>query len=379
MGDGTAEYFGWPLPIVARRRQDRIEQGPSPMPGHLGVIEIHVGGDMVSSDTRSSVYAGDEVLVLDGRFVGKGTRYYEIAVEPGRHVIEVQGNRVAHAAIESEAGERVALAAVSIDRVRTFRRSGYLVGRPSSAEWTASAPEDDDDDVSWVSFAIIGGVVGWCLLGGLLDLPEWLVFGAPLLLLFVYLVRKAMRPPKTGPEDELRESWDFSLGRSEEAPLCDGPARLFGCQDEFLAGTLPGSTGLVIDFDLVKHRAGEATRYQWIDSDRARSEIPPEAKVANYIEAPKAWLEGCELPASWGTWFYPLPAGTHRLEFEVDGDFCPRPLRPHGSRDVTVRRSAKITLEEGEVMTIYATAHVYKEKDAERGACFSVTPKLDLA
>lgn len=131
----------------------------------------------------------------------------------------------------------------------------------------------------------------------------------------------------------------------------DRPA-LVGDRPEALPEFAPGRGALLL--------RARGHRHLWKGGDGV---VPRDAELASRRAAPPAVrIDGLELPATWGNWWYPLPPGKHTVEVEVE----------------TARSSVEFDVREGEATAIRADAHLYTRRGDDRGIV-SDEPRLVLA
>ena len=56
-----------------------------------------------------------------------------------------------------------------------------------------------------------------------------------------------------------------------------------------------------------------------------------------WVPSPRLWIDGREHPTSWSQWWYPLPAGSHEVRFEIVGTPLAEGARAEGPAPVTTR------------------------------------------
>jgi hypothetical protein len=143
----------------------------------------------------------------------------------------------------------------------------------------------------------------------------------------------ALRLERQGPAQSppVRYPWDGP-------DVADRPA-LVGDRPASLPAFAPGCGALLL--------RAKAHRHLWKDGDGVVVRDPELAGLRT--EAPRVRVDGFELPATWGNWWYPLRPGEHTVEFEAEG---------------AVER-LEFTVAEGEAAAVQAQAHVHAHREAD--------------
>ncbi|MCD0442316.1 hypothetical protein LO763_01580 [Glycomyces sp. A-F 0318] len=378
------ETFG-PLPVAAAPTAEftagrTAEAAPGP---GLGVIDVLLS-------TRAGGGAAG-VLLVDGAVVGCGDGRHQVQVEPGPHLVEAQGRGAAQAHVDVSAGERVCLTTdqtgdlVSTDRhvspiarVDTLERlrprgSGSKTAR--TAGWALIAAGlllcvaatvftyETAERVGSGPFARVYPT-------GTGQLVFWLSCPAALVVLF--LGGLALSWDRSRLQRRVRDHLDFRLGRVEPV---EGGTAVQVADGWRHRDVLPsGATGVLVRFQLRQHRVSAERRPGAVVAHEG--DVPDLS--AAYAAAPEAAVDGTAVPVSWGSWFYPLAPGAHRLTVAVDGRFAPVRGTAVHTGETAARAEAEIAVAPGMVADLRVRADVYRVWRPESGHIESFTPRLDL-
>lgn len=140
----------------------------------------------------------------------------------------------------------------------------------------------------------------------------------------------ALRLERQGPalSKPVRYPWDGT-----DTP--DRPA-LVGDRPEALPAFAPGHGALLL--------RSRAHRHLWKDGDGVVVRDPELAAVR--AAPPRVRVDGLELPATWGNWWYPLRPGVHTVEFEADG----------------TSERLEYEIRDGEATAVRADAHLFTHR-----------------
>lgn len=334
-----ADLLGRPLrskPLL--HRDAAVEAVPSPHetalkrpvpPAGSGVLEL-----VLDSAATMPVAAVDETPVA----VGDGTVF--VVLPAGPHVVDVQSGAAASpVVVRIEDGATATLVWREEADRHTVRFGPEAVDAlpPASRvylyEWAAM--------VVLVCGLPLGAVNAFSLdaTGSRVVLAVLAVLILALIPLAPWRQRErarlaALRLERQGPAQStpVRYPWDG-------ADTPDRPA-LVGDRPESLPAFAPGHGAL-----LVRSRAH---RHLWKDGDGVVVRDPELAALR--AAPPRVRIDGLELPATWGNWWYPLRPGVHTLEFEADG----------------TSERLECEIRDGEAAAVRADAHLYAHRDADR-------------
>jgi hypothetical protein len=384
------DVFGWPHPVTAHTATE-FHEGRSPTVGpgpDRGMLDILLS-------TRGSG-DGAGVLLIDGDLVAAGDGRYQVEIEPGRHIVEVQGREAAQAAITIVPGERVCLTTdqsgdlvatdrhtspiARIDRLerlrmpesrgKTLRRrsgiallllallvyfGGIVYGHATSPEVAAGSA------LRRFTFTPEGNRLFWssCCLAIAVVVPAVVLIGWD----------------RVNHRKAIADHLDADLGRDEH---CDvpgsGPAVHIADGVHHRKYMPPGASGVLVKYALQAHR---------VAADRQRESVPDwsgdsPALSASYVEPPRANIDGVPVPCSWGTWFYALPPGGHRIAVRVSGAYNSQVGEVAYSGEPDMVRETTVTVEPGQVVDLRVLADVYRVWRPGEQLVESFTPRLEL-
>ena len=141
------------------------------------------------------------------------------------------------------------------------------------------------------------------------------------------------------------------------SPSTSQKPHLVGNQPVELPPFASGCGALALHAVCYRHRAAPPGLRETLEDSLGR----PERFLATLMtKPPRIWVDGEEMPATWGAWWYPLPAGEHTLTVEVDGQAA-QTYTDDGSPspDLTKRREIAFTVTENEAVALSAEAHTY--------------------
>jgi hypothetical protein len=287
------------------------------------------------------------VAAVDGAPVAVGHGQLTVALPPGPHMVEVQGTDTSSPVVvdvEPEASHRLKWFE---ERSRLLRTFGY----PSEPVPSAAGRLLFTYHLMWFIAVVVGIPVWiWAVVGSsdstFATVSLWAV---PALmaaqLLFLPWSRAEKRRVMAARAEELAATfpahrphpWD---GGDETGPALIGGGRL-SAPDMNL-----GHGAVLLDL--------YAWRHLWNGTGICEREA---SLAAMWTPSPGVMIDGIDVPATWGTWWYPVRAGAHRITVVVEG-------APAGHTGGTpVRNELEFDVDEHGVAVLDATAHVYVVAD----------------
>lgn len=292
------------------------------------------------------------VIAIDGTPITVGQGKAHVQLEPGTYCVEGQNTLTTDPAIVTiSAGETTAIA---YRDNRTFAPSylGHYLKPPQFYNFAHIAIVLLV--VSLVCVAPIGfaghlsyddDVTGPYLQWGAVVF----IAGSLLFLGFASIYHRRTRPKIEQQQRDMAEPlrpYPWGSASTASNPI------LVGCQRLFLPTSDPSAGGLLLMFMNERHLFGLGPGPQLRATDLA----------STWVRPPRLWIDGVEQPASWGTWWYPLAPGEHRVEVEVNGEpsYSMQPVKNEG--DASKRRTETVLIESRKVSPKIADSHTYVVK-----------------
>ncbi|QSB04120.1 hypothetical protein [Natronoglycomyces albus] len=355
--DGTVEVdppdmYRW----LQLKPTANVDTRPPPiagMPDGFGVLAVEV---------RSRVSI--PLLLVDGRPVSIGRGRTRIALPPGHHCVEVQSNYTSEPVI-------VTIGAQTTEEIEYFESEDGLTAefghRPGQYR---PIPGPRYQMKSLYILGLIAALplfIVAILVSGREALLMWSAIAAIYLPLLAYMPRRS-RFRRQWEEDTAnhlrrigRPSYPYPWGQTgDHLPAAIGKATV-----NRPSSSVHGS-GLILRL--------RATRIRYPKPNNAAGN----AHLAMYpLAAPSVFINGQRQPATWGTWWYPLPAGKHTVRVVVDG--VPPGIGLGCVPDDQVEdESYEFELGHGAQREVFANATVHTMLDARSSSVSFSRPQLSV-
>ncbi|GAA1674819.1 hypothetical protein GCM10009830_21630 [Glycomyces endophyticus] len=338
-GGFYADALGRPLrskPLL--HRDGAVEALPSPHPASTGRPLPPEGSGVLELVLDAA--ATMPVAAVDGTPVAVGDGTVHVVLPAGPHAVDVQsGTASSPVVVEIEDGRTATL----VWREEADRLTVHFGPKVVDASIPVSR-------VYLYEWAVVTTVVCGLPLGVVnlfsLDSTASRVVLAVVAVLILALVPlapwrrrerarlAAIRLEHQGPgmSRPVRHPWDGPDAADRPALVGDRPASL--------PDHAPGYGALLL--------RAKAHRHLWRDGDGV---VARDAELAGLRAAPpRVRVDGLELPATWGNWWYPVRPGTHTVEFEADG----------------AAERLEFTAAEGAATAVRAEAHLYAHREDDR-------------